>query len=865
VHLSRTIESVAIPVFQFGTFSDVDLSFFAGPNFNFGGRVHTNGNLFLSEGNGATLTLSGKVTAVKEVVRQRLQNGVSIDTAPAHAGIVSMATSASAFRSLLRTEGSVFDFPVTNPANPDPSWNEPTWYGVSLSAYNSWIRNGRTGAKTLNLPLITVGGTNPDLIRRPPVNENVANPVLFNERLFTKASIRILLSDLAADITNLPTVTAIPAPVQLDGDWKLAPPAGYVVDATHPPIARSMGPVAAMVASATAAGAATIDIPGNVPALFQNPANLFVRDAGGVYRSAITGCTGRTDTQWTGCTIAGQALVVGWKVYVGAAAGSNVAVAGNMPGTIPIATVAAAQAVGGGKTVTVGAGETWQFFTNTFWMTDVNGAGAADNTATLVTCVDYAPATPRLLKGCTGVPATVAGATLTSGYASTQNTGTIGGFLKIERQTPAGVWVDVTTEILNYGIGGPSQTNGGLCGDPTPNAILRIQRLRDSGGAPATCPSDTTAGGFTTNSYDYWPNTLFDTREGLQRDVALPTGEVPLGGVMQFLTIDVANLSRWFTATAPFAGGTGANSARNNGGFTVYFSDRRNNRKADNTESAEYGWEDFVNPASATGAPNNVLDTGEDVNASATLDVYGQFPNPMNGTSNNVPAWGLAPLNGAARPITPITTAVAQVNRSILFRRALKLTQGNNIRGLGVTGLTVVSENPVYVQGDWNSANGGASDFNGANAATAVIADAVTLLSNNWNDAVSFANPDNPGARNRINPTWYRLAIIGGKGPAFPQPAGTPTDFGTDGGAHNFLRFLENGDAAVNYLGATATFFFNRQAVGTYKCCTTVYGAPARNYNFDINFNNPALLPPNTPVFRDMNSVGFSQELRPGR
>src|SRR5471030_2177994 len=52
VHLVRTIEAVAIPVFQFGMFSDVDLSFFAGPNFNFSGRVHTNGNLFLAQGNG---------------------------------------------------------------------------------------------------------------------------------------------------------------------------------------------------------------------------------------------------------------------------------------------------------------------------------------------------------------------------------------------------------------------------------------------------------------------------------------------------------------------------------------------------------------------------------------------------------------------------------------------------------------------------------------------------------------------------------------------------------------------------------------------------------------------------------------------
>ena len=112
---------------------------------------------------------------------------------------------------------------------------------------------------------------------------------------------------------------------------------------------------------------------------------------------------------------------------------------------------------------------------------------------------------------------------------------------------------------------------------------------------------------------------------------------------------------------------------------------------------------------------------------------------------------------------------------------------------------------------------------------------------------------------------YYRDAIIGGKGIAFPQPAGTNTDFGTDGGAHNFLRFLEDGDQTVNYMGATATFFYNRQAVGTYKCCNTVYGAPTRNYSFDSDFLNPALMPPNTPVFRDMNAVGFSQELRPGR
>ena len=67
------MQTVSIPVFQFGIFSETDLSFFAGPDFNFGGRVHTNGNLFLASG--STLTLADRVTANKEVVRTNLANG----------------------------------------------------------------------------------------------------------------------------------------------------------------------------------------------------------------------------------------------------------------------------------------------------------------------------------------------------------------------------------------------------------------------------------------------------------------------------------------------------------------------------------------------------------------------------------------------------------------------------------------------------------------------------------------------------------------------------------------------------------------------------------------------------------------------
>ena len=58
VRMTRTIEVALIPVFQFGMFSDTDLSFFPGKNITFAGRIHTNGNLFLCAADAASGCLS---------------------------------------------------------------------------------------------------------------------------------------------------------------------------------------------------------------------------------------------------------------------------------------------------------------------------------------------------------------------------------------------------------------------------------------------------------------------------------------------------------------------------------------------------------------------------------------------------------------------------------------------------------------------------------------------------------------------------------------------------------------------------------------------------------------------------------------
>ncbi len=384
-----------------------------------------------------------------------------------------------------------------------------------------------------------------------------------------------------------------------------------------------------------------------------------------------------------------------------------------------------------------------------------------------------------------------------------------------------------------------------------PNAIIRLERVRDNVG---TC----TPTGLT--STDYAPLALFDTREGLVRDTA-QTGPT-LGGVIYYVAIDVGNLSKWFQGTGVYAGGSGPNALTDNG-YAVYFSDRRNNRNAANAETGEYGWEDVVNPSSSTGTANGVLDTGEDVNQNGVLDTYGKVPN-YGGVAGAAVPGAAAPLTTAATPSTLLTQSQAQNNRAILFRRALKLRNG----GLGnivTPGLTIVAENPVYIEGDYNANQ--ASGFGSPHAATAVIADAVTVLSNSWNDDESFTAPYTPSSRARPTQSYYRVAIIGGKNPSFPQPTGwaSATDFGTDGGAHNFLRMLEGNGQTVNYRGAIATFYYSRQAVGTYKCCTTVYDAPTRNFNFDTDFLDPTKLPPMTPVFRDLNTMTFSQEVRPGK
>ena len=153
-------------------------------------------------------------------------------------------------------------------------------------------------------------------------------------------------------------------------------------------------------------------------------------------------------------------------------------------------------------------------------------------------------------------------------------------------------------------------------------------------------------------------------------------------------------------------------------------------------------------------------------------------------------------------------------------------------------GLTVATASPLYVFGNYNQTN--AANLGTSNTTTtlpaSLVADAVTILSANWTDANSQAAV----ASRNATPTTVNAAILAG---AVDTAGG---NYG--GGMENFPRFLETWGLAnpFTYNGSMVKMFPSQYATNIWGNAN-VYAPPARNWTFDVNFNNPAKLPPLTP------------------
>ena len=170
-------------------------------------------------------------------------------------------------------------------------------------------------------------------------------------------------------------------------------------------------------------------------------------------------------------------------------------------------------------------------------------------------------------------------------------------------------------------------------------------------------------------------------------------------------------------------------------------------------------------------------------------------------------------------------------------------------------GLTVVSENPVYIRGDYNikDKKGNPRTVTTPSAdliSAAVLGDAITVLSNNWekngyDKKGTEVTSKRPAALTTVNAAFAT-------GPNAETVPESGYQAGKDGGQlNNLIRFIEDWYGVdMNYSGSLVALWHSQQATAWWNCCGDTAGnffrPPKRNWAYDTLFNtNP---PPGTPM-----------------
>ncbi|OKH18741.1 hypothetical protein [[Limnothrix rosea] IAM M-220] len=191
------------------------------------------------------------------------------------------------------------------------------------------------------------------------------------------------------------------------------------------------------------------------------------------------------------------------------------------------------------------------------------------------------------------------------------------------------------------------------------------------------------------------------------------------------------------------------------------------------------------------------------------------------------------------------------------------LTQGEQLMGLAGTtdnpentGLTFVSDQAVYVQGDFNTVN---------KQPASVLADSLNVLSNaclNQDMTINKrsgrdCNPDinDSGVKSRAEPTTINSAFLAGT-----DITNSAATSGYNGGLENYPRFAENWSGrTLRYRGSFVSLGTPRYVSGRWS--DQKYSAPRRDWEFDLDFNNADNLPPLSPRFVYVKQSSFERYL----
>jgi Tfp pilus assembly protein PilX len=918
VRLQRRINNYLVPIFQFGMFSDEDLEVHPGPPFAFNGRVHANGNLYIS----GTMTFLSKVTTANELVVDVLRNGNT------HAQSMSVKVGAI---DVPLTAGSVVNGPNISgqtsgqrgyfPGSPAGTASA-TWDSTSVAAASSGVANKfggqvltrTTGGVPLKLPMQIEGNQVREIIKRMMPNDS---QVLNESRYHSKAEIRILIDDENPTTTdnagipagqgvNLSTFNPIPLPNSSPSSSPTANGGGralWRIYDNNTSVATSYNETATTFVQQQQNGTA-------------RQADT-VRGVGVPTSKSITGAS-KTNGNPISITCTAHGFATGDIVVISSVGGITSA---NGEWAITVTgsnafTLNSSSGLSGG-TYTANTGTVYSFPKSPNGTIIPRGSGISGHI--LIQIVDS-----------NGVARDVTQQILSMGMTE----GEPNAILMLQRP----LWAAFTQGSRDASTASPTP-NPALNGDPgysnTLTDILNKTHVGADGEikVDATHPvqdatlgyltaivDDTASGsqpvrpdvGVALNIADWgtsawttnkdWnamvPINVYNIREG-RINSSLNAATVYERGITHVFDINMRNLARWLDGVYDLnlLQGTGAVSANiaSPDGYTLYISDRRGDRVkslVDNgvTVNATNG---MVDNEDIYG-PNDALDPGEDVqNTGALVKDINELPDPAA-----LPGSYGTDINKRAITAAAWTNLIggtgADKSNSKYFRTSVRLFNGENLQVTGATGklsttkgITVSSENMIYIWGNYNTTGintappNGTSSLNdntttyyylGNQVPTSVVADAIFPLSKTFFDAETALYPDVLGNRPADNSptvaqeTAVRAAIIAGNN--LSALSGSP-DAGNSasgesricGGMHNFPRFLENWTARWNFVGSMIPLYHSTQALGQYNADDGIYGAPIRNWAFDVTFTNPLRLPPGTPLFQHIEATGFRQVL----
>jgi hypothetical protein len=224
----------------------------------------------------------------------------------------------------------------------------------------------------------------------------------------------------------------------------------------------------------------------------------------------------------------------------------------------------------------------------------------------------------------------------------------------------------------------------------------------------------------------------------------------------------------------------------------------------------------------------------------ATLSSFGDF-REGNGSAKTMRSIDIDVESLGSHPDYPPQGAVVYVYNESAGEGETGVVRLKNGESLPPNGLTVATPDPAYIQGDYNNS--------GFVQPSLVAADAVNILSNNWDDANSWEYDTN---QRKASYTEVNTVLMTGN---------TDTHEGQyNGGLENVLRFLEKWSGVeLKYRGSIVCMWNSETATGRWVYGNGRYQAPRRNWGYDEMYRDPRNSPPGIPLVITLEALTWRQ------